>query len=53
MRHMFWKRLTLAIASGSLLFQLPGCTEGAIYVTSLAAVVTAGSVVYLVIRVLD
>lgn len=53
MRKMDLRKLTLAILSGAMLFQVPGCAEAAIYVTSLASVVTAGGVIYLVWRVID
>jgi hypothetical protein len=36
-----------------MLMQLPGCTEGAIYLTSLATTAAAGGVLYLVARVID
>lgn len=53
MRYGKWKRLALTMLGGAMLFQTPGCLDAAIYVTSLASVVTAGGVVYLVWRVVD
>lgn len=52
MRHMHWKKITLALLGGSILFQLPGCTETAIYISALAQTVTAGGVIYLIRKVL-
>ncbi len=53
MRKVYWKKLTLGLLSGSLLLQLPACTETALAISSLASVVTAGGVMYLVQRVID
>jgi hypothetical protein len=53
MRNMQWRKVALAMLSGSILFQLPGCTEAAIYIGSVASAITAGGVLYLVRRVID
>lgn len=53
MNKMQWKRLTLAMFSGGLLFQVPACAETALFVTSLSSALTAAGVLYLVNRVLD
>ena len=53
MRNVQWKKVVLTVLSGSILFQLPGCTEAAIYIGSVASAVTAGGVLYLVRRVID
>ncbi len=47
------KRWTLAVLSGSVLMQVPGCTETAIAVTTVASVLTAGGVLFLVRRVIE
>jgi len=48
-----WKRTALAMLCGAVLLQTPACTETSLIVSSLANVVTAGGVVYLVTQVLD
>lgn len=53
MRKYFWKHLTLAVATGGMLMQAPGCAEAATIVTGFASTVTAGGVLYLVFRVLE
>jgi hypothetical protein len=53
MRNGQWKRLLLAAFSGAILFQAPGCVETALGISTLASVVTAGGVIYLIRRVLD
>ena len=53
MRSARWKRLALAMLSGAVLLQAPGCAEAAIGLTALSSIVTAGGVIYLVVRVLD
>lgn len=53
MRKINWKQLALAVCSGTILFQVPGCTETALYITSLASAVTAGTVVFLARKVID
>jgi hypothetical protein len=53
MRNGQWKRLALAMCSGAFLCQVTGCAETAIYVSSLASVLTAGGVLYLVRKVID
>jgi hypothetical protein len=53
MRDGRWKRSALALLSGMVLFQVPGCTEAALGIMTLASVVTAGGVIYLVTRVID
>ncbi len=53
MRNLNWKRVMLAVASGAVLLQAPGCTETALYVSTLASSITAGGVLYLVTRVMD
>ncbi len=53
MRKMNWKKLSLALLSGSILFQVPACTQTAIGISTLASLVTAGGVVYLIRKVID
>lgn len=53
MRDGRWKRSALTLLSGMVLFQVPGCTEGALAAMTLASVVTAGGVMFLVFRVID
>ncbi len=53
MRNGQWKKWALAMFSGATMMQVPGCTETAIGILTLASVVTAGGVVYLVVRVID
>jgi hypothetical protein len=53
MRNGQWKRLALALLSGTILFQTPGCTEAALAITTIATSVTAGGVIYLIVKVLD
>jgi hypothetical protein len=53
MRNGQWKRLALAVLSGAVLFQAPGCVETALGITTLASLATAGGVIYLVVKVLD
>ncbi len=48
-----FKRLALAVLSGSVLFQIPGCTETAIGITAAATSVTAGGVIYLIRKIMD
>ncbi len=47
-----YRRLTLAVLSGSVLFQLPGCSETILGVTALASSVTAGGVIYLISKIM-
>ncbi|MGE3180042.1 MAG: hypothetical protein AB7N71_00280 [Phycisphaerae bacterium] len=47
-----WKTMLIAISTG-MVMQVPGCTETAASIAATASVVTAGSVVYLVSRILD
>lgn len=53
MRNGQWKKNLLAMLSGSILFQTTGCAEASLIITSLASVVTAGGVIYLIRKVLD
>lgn len=53
MRKIDWKKLALAVCSGTVLFQVPGCTETALYVTTFASAVTAGTVVFLARKIID
>ncbi len=48
MRNARYKRLALAVLSGSILLQAPGCVEAALGITSVASALTAGGVLYLV-----
>jgi hypothetical protein len=53
MRKSSWNRWTLlALASGAVMLQATGCAEAAFYFSSIANVVTAGGVIYLVSRVI-
>ncbi|MFH1746259.1 MAG: hypothetical protein ABIG44_04370 [Planctomycetota bacterium] len=53
MRKHAWKMWALAMASGAVLLQTPACVETATIVTSVAQVITAGGVVYIVSRVME
>jgi hypothetical protein len=53
MRKLEWKKLALALLSGTILFQAPGCVEMATVVTAISSALTAGGVLYLVRRVID
>jgi hypothetical protein len=53
MKKHEWKKLALALLSGSILFQTPGCTDTALFITSVASAITAGGVIYLVRRVVS
>jgi hypothetical protein len=53
MRNFEWKKLALALLSGTILFQTPGCTETAAVVTAVSSALTAGGLLYLVNRVID
>jgi hypothetical protein len=53
MRYGQWKRLVLTMLSGAVLFQAPGCEQAAIGLSTLASLVTAGGVIYLVTKVID
>ncbi len=46
-----YRRLALCVLSGSVLFQLPGCTEAALGITALASTATAGGVFYLLSKI--
>jgi len=52
MRKTGWKKWAIAVASGSMLLQAPGCVEAAAVVTSFSSLVTAGGVWYLISRVI-
>jgi hypothetical protein len=53
MRNWQWKRMALAVLSGTILFQTPGCAEASLGITAIATTVTAGGVIYLIRKVLD
>ena len=53
MRNGRLKRLALAVLSGAVLFQTPGCVETALGLSTLGTLVTAGGVLYLIRKVLD
>ena len=53
MRNGRIKRLALAVFSGAILLQAPGCVETAIGLSTLGTLVTAGGVIYLIRKVLD
>ena len=53
MRNTTWKKLALALLSGSVMFQIPACTQTAIGISTFASLVTAGGVAYLVFRVTE
>jgi hypothetical protein len=53
MRNGRIKRLALAMFSGAILFQAPGCVETAVGLTTLGSLVTAGGVIYLIQKILD
>jgi hypothetical protein len=52
MRKASWKKWAVAVASGSVLLQTPGCAETAAVITSLSSLVTAGGVWYIVGRII-
>lgn len=51
MRTRQWKRWALAALSGTILFQIPGCTDAAIGLTAIATSVTAGGVIWLIRKI--
>jgi hypothetical protein len=53
MRRLNWQKWVLSLASSGMLFQITGCTETAINLTALATTVTAGGVIYLIVRIID
>ena len=53
MRKRLWGRWATLLAAGAVLLQTPGCVETAAVVTSIAQVITAGGVMYIVGRVLE
>jgi len=53
MRKLHWKKLALAMLSGSVLLQVPACTDAALAITTLSSMITASGVTYLVWRVID
>ena len=53
MRRIGWKKWAIAVMSGSMLFQVPGCVETAALLTSAASMATAGGVWYLVTRIMN
>lgn len=53
MRNTTWKKLALMLLSGSVMLQIPACTQTAISVATFASLVTAGGVVYLIGRVTE
>ena len=53
MRNGQWKKLALAVLSGSILFQTTGCAEASLALTAIATSVTAGGVIYLIRKVID
>lgn len=50
--HKF-RRLLLALSSGAVFMQVPGCTETAAVVTAVATTVSAGGLLFLINRILD
>lgn len=52
-RWMMWKRLSLALLTGSVLLQAPACGDFAAAIVTISSAVTAGGVVYLVARVMS
>ena len=53
MRNGRIKRFALAVFSGAILLQVPGCAETALGLTTLGTLVTAGGVLYLIRKVVD
>lgn len=53
MRKRLWGRWASLLAVGAVLLQTPSCVETATVVTSIAQVITAGGVMYIVTRVLE
>ena len=53
MRKRQWKSWLVMVASGSVMFQAPGCAESAVIATGWFSAITAGSVVYLVGQILN
>ncbi len=52
MRKIDPRKWLWMLSSGAALYQIPGCTETAIGLTSFFSAVTAGGVLYLLFRVL-
>ena len=53
MRNHKWKQLAIALCSGAVLFQAPGCTETAVVMTTLFTGLTTGGVFYLISRIVN
>ena len=53
MRRNFIRSLLLAAAAGGVMFQASSCTDISTGITAVATTVTAGGVIYLVVRVLE
>ncbi len=53
MRKRSWNMWAVLMASGALLMQTPACVETAAIVSSVAQVITAGGVLYIVGRVME
>lgn len=47
-----WKRFMLKFLSGAIMLQTSGCTDIATFTTTIASIVTAGGVIYIVTRVI-
>ena len=48
-----YKRMAILVLSGSVLYQVTGCTQTAVAIGAYASLVTAGGVLYLIRKVLD
>jgi hypothetical protein len=53
MRDSSWRKWTLMLASGSMLLQVPGCTETATILTAVFTGLSAGGLFYLIRKVME
>ena len=53
MRKRDWKRLALSMLSGGMLFQVTGCTDAALGITTIASAITAGGVIFIIRKIMD
>jgi len=53
LKRSWQKWAALLGCGGAVLLQAPGCTEAATVITSLASVVTASGVIYIITRIME
>jgi hypothetical protein len=52
MKNRYWKQLALSMLSGGMLFQVTGCTDAALGITTIATAITAGGVIYIIQKIM-